>query len=152
MSVLQFAERGFLARAEDQCVLIGEGPVDQPITGIVRLDRIPDAASFGVIRVEKLPCGLSIQLPDSTVVYAQQSFSAREAKSQRCDVLILAPGVSDEKAVKVAKPKLAILQNSTLDRSREIQRKTGIQTIVANAGTVINLAAYSARSGQTRLV
>lgn len=151
MSVLHFAERGFLARAEDQSVLIGEGPVDQPITGIVRLEKIPDDAAFGVIRVKKCSFGIAIQLPDSTVVYAQQSFSAREAKSQRCDVLILAPGVPDEKTIKIAKPKLAILHKATLDRSREIQKKTGIQTIVAQAGTVVNLAAYSARSGQARL-
>ncbi len=94
--------------------------------------------------------GIIHQLQDCTIAHITGQIEIKEIKEYTADVLILPPGQAEKILTKI-KPKLAILTSSTLERARELHKKTGIQVITAKDNLVVDLYTYSALSEQKNL-
>lgn len=94
--------------------------------------------------------GTIYQLSDCTIAHITGKLSTTEIKEYKADVLIL-PHEQSEKIIKKLKPKLAILTNATLDKARELHKKTKTQVIIAEENQTVNLYAYSALAEQKAL-
>ncbi len=127
-----------------------------------------------VIHSDKEAIGFKLLAPTFTLGYtADTAFTKDLANAlQKCDILILNttyPGdtktdnhLNREGATKIierVKPKLAIITHFGFDmikadpllEARNIQLATGIQTVAAQDGLVINPSSYAANSSQARL-
>ncbi len=151
MATLHFLEQGFLARTRETTVLIGSPSTELTLDGAVLVNNHDERLTMRDITVTKHPSLMTIALPDATVLYIHGAMLVRGAKKHACNVLILADLKTAEKFITSLKPRLAVLPSGTLEQSRAIQKKTGIQTVIATPGTILNLKAYSALSSQQRL-
>ncbi len=113
-------------------------------------DSILIKADDKASKIHNKRSGIIYQLSDCTIAHITGQISAREIKEYKADVLILQYEQS-EKIISKLKPKLAILTNATLEKTREIHKKTGVQTITAKDNPTIDLFDYSALSEQKAL-
>ncbi|MBI4153371.1 MBL fold metallo-hydrolase [Candidatus Woesearchaeota archaeon] len=127
-----------------------------------------------VVHSDKEAIGFKLLTPTFTLGYTGDTAFTKDlaAALQRCDILILNttyPGdtktdnhLNREGATKIVervKPKLAIITHFGFDmlkadpllEARNIQIATGVQTVAAQDGLVINPSSYAANSGQARL-
>ena len=118
--------------------------------------------------------GFKFLLPDLTLVYSSDTKYTKEIVKEYkgADILILnvphagetksEHSLNSEDAIKIiteVNPKLAILNHFGLDmykadilfEGRHIQKRTGVQTIMAKDGMSLSPTAYSAKSEQKRL-
>jgi hypothetical protein len=148
MAVLHFSSRGMLAEGLTN-VLLGEGPVGPIPQHIIPFHGPEETLQFGNVTVSRHAVGLRLALSDVTIEYFQQA--PKKPTAHACNVLVLDPGVPAERLLKLIKPRLAILHSGSLERARELQKSTGIQTIAAGEHAVIDVRDYSALSSQQRL-
>jgi ribonuclease BN (tRNA processing enzyme) len=121
--------------------------------------------------------GLKISTPEFTLGYTSDTTQTSEVVNayKDCDIIILnvqhpkntpkedkKKGLSSDEAVDMIKkinPKLAIITHFGLKmvkadpimEAREIQQRTGIQTIAAKEGMQVNPSSYAAKSQQKKL-
>lgn len=113
-------------------------------------DSILIKADDKASKVHSKKAGTIYQLSDCTIAHITGQVSAREIKEYKADVLILQHEQS-EKIIAKLKPKLAILTNASLEKTRELHKKTGVQIITAKGNPTIDLFDYAALSEQKAL-
>ncbi len=148
MARLHFSPRGMLAQSTTN-VLLGEGPVEPIPQHIIPLSGPEETFTFGNVTVARHTSGLRLALPDAVIEYLQNA--PKKPTLHACNVLVLAPSVPAERLLQVIKPRLAILHSGSLERARELQKMTGVQTIASGEHTVIDIADYNALSNQQKL-
>ncbi|VVB81439.1 Uncharacterised protein [uncultured archaeon] len=96
--------------------------------------------------------GIIYKLPDCTIAHITGKVEKKEIKEYQAEVIIL-PTKQAEQIITKLKPKLAILcgDKEAVYTARELQHKTGIQTIAAEDNLVVDLYAYSALAEQKSL-
>ncbi len=97
--------------------------------------------------------GIIYQLPDCTIAHITGKVEPKEIKEYQAEVIILPPKQAEQIITKI-KPKLAIiisLEENPVYIARELQKKTGIQTIAAEDNLTVDLYAYSALAEQKSL-
>jgi hypothetical protein len=96
--------------------------------------------------------GIIYKLADCTIAHITGKVEPKEIKEYQAEVIILPPSQA-EKIITKIKPKLAILTagKDTVYIARELQKKTGIQTIAAKDNLTVDLYAYSAMAEQKPL-
>lgn len=151
MSTLQITNQGILFKSKTTTLLLGSPNEETKVDGMIFPDGRPEKQVIGDISVEKYTAGVIIRLPDSTIEYIHTKMNVRDAKNHKCDVLILATPQLAEKMVEAIKPNLAIIPGATLDQARELNKKSGVQTINADNNAVVDLSNYNAHSKQSRL-
>ncbi len=92
------------------------------------------------------------KLPDCTIAHITGKVEKKEIKEYQAEVIILPPKQAEQIITKI-KPKLAIITSDkeSVYIAREIQKKTGIQTIAAENNLTVDLYAYSALAEQKSL-
>jgi len=90
------------------------------------------------------------RLPDLVLAYITEHVDLRKIKDYACDVLVLKAHKQDEELISKIQPKLVILRNykEPMYAARELQKKTGVQTIAATEGLTLDLSDYSALAEQ----
>ena len=151
MALLQFTNQGILVKSKSTTLLLGANSTEEKVDGTIFPDGRPEKQVIGDISIEKYTAGVILRLPDSTIEYIHTKMNARDAKNHKCDVLILATPQLAEKMVEAIKPNLAIIPGATLDKARELNKQSGVQTIKADNGAVVDLSDYNAHSKQSRL-
>lgn len=118
---------------------------------------IIDSGEIDGVEVAKKPGGYTFRHPDGTLSYLTQKISTRDAKQYAADVLVFLNHDNAESVIAKLKPKLAILtyftslRNNPVYMARELQKKTGVQTIAAHDDLTVDLDSYSALSEQKAL-
>lgn len=150
MATLHFQPLGILFKTATALVVLGES-TDQ-VDAEIPMEGSAETFSVKDVLVKRHAGGTTLALPDATVEYFPKTLKTKDAKHFTCNVLILGEHRDATKVIKAVNPRLAILHNGNLEHARDIQKATGIQTIAANQGLVVNLKAYNALSSQQRLV
>jgi len=107
--------------------------------------------------ITKKEAGHTFKLPDCVLAYITDKINLKKVKEYACDVLVLAAHKQHEELLQRLKPRLAVLVRlpayikDHLNVARELQKKTGIQTISARDGLKIDLYDYSALAEQKSL-
>ena len=165
-------EAGFLIKTANSTLLVDPGPGAaralaelkiQSVNEIIISDQnkahdAPIIKKSGTteVTITKKEHGTIFTLPDFTIAYIFDKIP-KEVDQYRADTVILV--TRQHSILEKLKPKLAILtgfDKDTLDENpvylaREIQKKTGVQTIAAHDGLIVDLRSYSAISEQKHL-
>lgn len=149
MATLHFTQKGILFKTATATILFGEG--SEQADAKLPLEGADERFSVKDSLVKRHAFGTTFALPDATIEYFPKTVKPKDAKTRRCNVLILGQHIEASKIIKAVSPRLAILHDGNIEHSRDIQKSTGIQTISAGPGTVVNLKAYNALSSQQRL-
>ncbi len=96
--------------------------------------------------------GTVYKLPDCTIAHITGTVETKEIKEYQAEVIILPPKQAEQIITKI-KPKLAIIteDKESVYIARELQKKTGIQTIAAQNNLTVDLYSYSALAEQKSL-
>ena len=129
--------------------IVMTGASDMQKAGVVKVKGKSGAV------VERKSWGALIVVPDARIAYVIDSVQPTEVGA--CDVLVLVK--RDESLIEKTKPKLVILtgfdskewEANPVYAARDIKAKTGVQTIAAEDGLVVDLASYGAVSEQKSL-
>ncbi|MBI4146081.1 hypothetical protein HY489_01965 [Candidatus Woesearchaeota archaeon] len=164
------SEAGFLVESDKSLIMVDPGPgAAQALAAakILEVDRVVVTESRGhdasLLKVKKrpgnvevvsLPGGVVFRLTDGRVSYVFGAVS----KELSADVVVVASG-KPEVVIKKLRPRLAVLTHFSASQlqanpvyvARELQKKTGVQTIAAHDGLVVDLLAYGAVSEQKSL-
>ena len=166
------SEAGFLIKTANSTIIIDPGPgaartlaelkilsvneiiISQPNKG--HDANLIKKHGTSEIRITKKDHGTLFTLPDFTIAHIF-SHIPKDIDHYKADTLILA--TRQDNLLEKLKPKLAILtgfEKNALDenpvyRARELQKKTGIQTIAAHDGLMVDLRSYGAVSEQKHL-
>src|SRR3989338_2737738 len=138
-----------LAKIKDVNDIVMTGASDMQKAGVVKVKGKSGAV------VERKSWGALIVVPDARIAYVIDSVQPTEVGA--CDVLVLVK--RDESLIEKTKPKLVILtgfdskewEANPVYAARDIKAKTGVQTIAAEDGLVVDLVSYGAVSEQKSL-
>jgi len=118
---------------------------------------ITDKTRVDTIDIIKKDEGYLFKHPDGSIGYITNK--VKKMKDYQADVLVIAAHGQEEKLLTTLKPRLAILTTyshsmktgNPLYYARDLQKKTGVQTIAAHDELTVDLDSYSALSEQKAL-
>lgn len=176
----ELSEGGFLLRDSDTLLLVDPGPGAafalrklkvEKVDGCVVTDSqrghdagLIDGASHSFGRVgsivsEGFDGGVRFRLPDGVVTYIFGKVRLSALKGVQSQVLVLFARGQEEEILRQLRPKLAILtgfnkadiKKGPMYFARDLQAKTGIQTIAAQDDFTVDLVSYGALAAQKGL-
>jgi len=170
------SEGGFLILTDQSVVAVDPGPgaaqglaalkhkeVDEVIATNHELahdaDLIKVKTAGNKLDAKRLAKGWVFKLGDGVVSYVAEPLDVREVGAYQGDVLIVSMQRNVEKIIEKLKPKLVVLtrfdkesvQKNPVYLARDLQKKTGVQTIAAQDGLLVDLYSYGALAEQKSL-
>ena len=152
MAKIIFLNQGFIFKSGKANLVFDDFEINEEVDAIFAtkqeyflFPKIPKKFRKKIIKdckIFSLPFGFKI-IEQNTIAYLTKKPNKKFFKEiKNCDILICSDFIFNKNEIKNLKPKLVVLRGKSIYAARELQKLTGIQTIVAKPGFKIDTRDY----------